>query len=132
MRSLLEFCICLVILMLVVAAGGLFLWLLGTPLKIDFGLSIALSGIGIAFIIPGIWNIWIGLRGSDGGSTGERACTIIRGIGMLFCAVAFVLPSVLPGARFKHCIWIFGTGVVMWYGSMFFEDHFASRARRER
>lgn len=132
MRSLFEFCICLVILMLVVMAGALFLWLVGTPLKLNFGVSLALSGVGVAFVVPGVMNIWTGVRGSDGESTGERACALVRGVGMLFCAVAFVLPGVLPGARFKHCVWIFGAGVVLWYGSMFVEDHVASRSRGHR
>ncbi len=132
MRSLFEFCICLVILMLVVVAGGFFLWLLGTPLKLNFGMGLALSGVGVAFIVPGVMNIWSGVRGSDGESTGERACALVRGVGMLFCATAFVLPGIIRGARFKHCVWIFVIGLALRFGSMFVEDHVASRSRGRR
>ena len=124
MRLIFEITIFTIILIVATAIGALIILLTGAPLNINVSESYFLSVIGIGFVLPGTVNIFIMLRGNDGESTGERICAGIRGLGMLLCAIAFVLPMIDSSLGFKNLIWVFVVGSIFWLGSVPFEDHF--------
>ena len=131
MRLLFELAIFAVIAIAALAVGALILWLFGRPFELHFKDSLLLSIIALCFIFPAAANLWIMFRGTATERGPVRVTAGVRGFGMLICSVALLLKFTNPSVELRHFLTIFGIGIILWWGSVPFEDYYERKRLKQ-
>lgn len=108
---------------IVIGAATLVLWLAGRGFGVDLRASLAIAVAAVVFWFPGLAGIRAMVLISPASEAlGERLSRGIGGVGAITCGIAVTAPFLL-GLSFKHSLFVFICGGLVWWKSYAFRQN---------
>ena len=121
---------CIIAVLVTLVTGVI--WLMAIPLQVSGKMALLLGIISVFFLFPGIACFLVMVRGEKGMSRAKRTLYGARGLGMIACAVAFLLPFAFAGAGLLEGGIVFGAGSALWLGTIVAYDIVETREVQSR